>query len=493
MSKRILCILLIACAFIGVAQKPAMHEIKQQKQDAQKEIKETSQKIKQNKNKTKKSLNDLNRISAEIGEKQKTIKELSIQIAEINIKIQNVNNRIAAQDSALRKLRGNYLSAIKKIRSHNVSNNKMMFVFSSESFHQAYRRMRYLKEFSRWRDAQTKQIKAAMAELDKQKQALLTLQQEKNTTYGTINNTRLALENKKNEQNRVIATLKAEQDDLRQVLQEQQRTLNELDRRLNKLIEEEERAAAERARIEAEKRRAEEAERAKKAEEARQAEEARIRKEQEEQEAELKKNKEQQLREAEKQKKEELKRRQKEIEKQQEMLRKEKERLAKERERAQKEEEERRNAPISDGTAEKLSGDFEGNKGKLPAPVSGRWRIVKPFGKHKHSVLEYVTTDNPGVEIETDAEATVKSVFNGTVSYIYQVDNEYNYVVIIKHGNYMSVYAGLKTICIAKGDNVTVGQPLGTLFPDANDENHSLLHFQIRKGSTKLDPQQWLK
>ena len=68
MTRRIICILLIACAFLGIAQQPAMNEIKQKKQDAQQEINKTSQKIKQNKNKTVKSLNDLNRTTAEIKE-----------------------------------------------------------------------------------------------------------------------------------------------------------------------------------------------------------------------------------------------------------------------------------------------------------------------------------------------------------------------------------------------------------------------------------------
>lgn len=493
MIKRILSILLIACALFGIAQQPAMNEIKQKKQDAQQEIQETSRKLKQNKSKTVQSLNQLNRTSAEIKEKQKTIDRLSQQIAEINIKIAGVNEKIAVQDSALKKLRANYLTAIKKIRSHNVSGNKMMFIFSAESFHQAYRRMRYLKEFSRWRNAQSEQIKKAMAELDRQKQSLIALQQEKNKTYSTINSTRLALEGKKMEQNRMIASLKAEKSDLQQVLDRQQRNLDELDRQLNKLIEEEERKAAERARIEEEKRRAEEAERARKEEEARKAEEERLKKEQEEREAELRKNKEQQKREAEKKKKEELKRRQKELEKQQEQLRKEQEKIEKEREKARKEEEERRNKPRTDETVIKLNGNFESNKGKLPAPVAGSYRVVRPFGKHQHPVLEHVTTDNPGIEIEADAEATVRSVFSGTVSYIYQVNNEYNYVVIVKHGSYMSVYAGLKTISVKKGESVAAGQSLGTLFADVNDENHSLLHFQIRKGSTKLDPQQWLK
>ena len=485
----------ILCAATAFAQQPAMDDLKQQTQTARQEIQKTSQKIKQNKNKTLKSLNDLNRITAEIGEKQKDIDEINRQIIDINVKIQNVNRHIAARDSALRVLRENYLKAIKKIRSHNATanNSKMMFLFSSESFHQAYRRLRYLKEFSRWREGQTKQIKNAMAELEKQKQQLQALQKEKNEAYNTINSTKLALEGQKNEQNRMIAALKTEQGNLLQILHEQQRKLDELDRQLNVLIEAERRKAEEEARIEAERRKAEEAECARIAEDRRKAEEERIRKEQEEKEAELQKIKQQQQQEKEKKEKEELKRRRQEIEQRQEELRKEKERLENERREARKKEKERREAGYPDENEIKLTGSFESNKGKLPYPVTGSFRVVKPFGKHKHPVLEYVTTDNPGIEIETDAGAMARSVFDGTVSYVYQVNNEYNYVVILKHGEYITVYAGLETIAVKKGDSVKAGQALGSLFTDVNDDDHAMLHFQVRKGSTKLNPQEWLK
>lgn len=140
-----------------------------------------------------------------------------------------------------------------------------------------------------------------------------------------------------------------------------------------------------------------------------------------------------------------------------------------------------------------MDGNFESNKGKLPVPVTGSYRIVKQFGRHKHPVLEYVTIDSPGIEIEAAANAAARSVFAGTVTNIYKVDNEYNYVVLVKHGSYTTVYAGLKTLNVKKGDSVKAGQSLGSLFPDVNDTSHAVLHFQVRKGTTKLDPQAWIK
>ena len=480
MMKRFLCIAISAAVLLGVvAQQPAMTDIKKQKKEAQQDIKKTSQKIKENKNETAKTLADLNRITSEIDASNKKIADLNLQIADINVRIHGVNQEIEMLDSTVGRLQSNYLRAIKKIRMHRVSGNKMMFLLSSESFHQAYRRMRYLRE--------TRQIKAARRKLEQQKHQLVALQNERSKTINTINSTKLSLEGKRAEQNRIVKQLREEKGDLMQILQEQQRKLNQLDQQLNRLIEAEQRAAAERARAEAEKRRKAEEEKARK------AEEARLKKEREEREAELRRNKEQQRREAEKKKKEELKRKQKELEKEQERLRKEQERIDKEREEARKREEQRRSQPAESDEDIRMDGNFESNKGKLPVPVTGSYRIVKQFGRHKHPVLEYVTIDSPGIEIEAAASAAARSVFAGTVTNIYKVDNEYNYVVLVKHGSYTTVYAGLKTLNVKKGDSVKAGQSLGSLFPDVNDTSHAVLHFQVRKGTTKLDPQAWIK
>ena len=177
MMKRFLCIAISAAVLLGVvAQQPAMTDIKKQKKEAQQDIKKTSQKIKENKNETAKTLADLNRITSEIDASNKKIADLNLQIADINVRIHGVNQEIEMLDSTVGRLQSNYLRAIKKIRMHRVSGNKMMFLLSSESFHQAYRRMRYLREFSRWREAQTRQIKAARRKLEQQKHQLVALQ-----------------------------------------------------------------------------------------------------------------------------------------------------------------------------------------------------------------------------------------------------------------------------------------------------------------------------
>ena len=110
-----------------------MTDIKKQKKEAQQDIKKTSQKIKENKNETAKTLADLNRITSEIDASNKKIADLNLQIADINVRIHGVNQEIEMLDSTVGRLQSNYLRAIKKIRMHRVSGNKMMFLLSSEA------------------------------------------------------------------------------------------------------------------------------------------------------------------------------------------------------------------------------------------------------------------------------------------------------------------------------------------------------------------------
>ena len=492
----ILCVCSLFLPAVAVAQNQSMREIERQKESKNKEIKETTKEINRNKTDIRRTLRALDRIAADINAKQNSIGELNKQMAAINLKMALVNKEIARNDSLLSKLRNNYLVAIKKMRSHRSSGDRLMFLFSSESFHQAYRRMRYLKEFSRWREQQTGEIKKVQQKLDQEKRQLLALQKEKANAINEINSTKLSLEGKRSEQNRIVASLREKGTELNQVLREQEEEARALDRQLNKLIEAEEQKAKERARIEAEKRKKAEQEQARKEEEARKAEEERIRQEKEQQEKEaeeLRKEQEKQKKKSEKKRQEELRKKQKDLEKRKEELRKKEEQLKKEREEAQRKEEERNSERYTmDDEEYKLSGSFASNKGKLPYPVTGNCRIVRRFGRQKHPELKYVETDNPGIDIEASQGAQARAVFDGKVSAIFQQPG-YNNIVMVRHGNYLTIYAGLANIYVKTGDTLKMGQAIGVVFTDKDDENRALLHFEIRKEREKLNPELWLK
>ncbi len=138
-----------------------------------------------------------------------------------------------------------------------------------------------------------------------------------------------------------------------------------------------------------------------------------------------------------------------------------------------------------------LSGDFSNNRGKFPWPVL-RGLITDHFGEHPHAVLKYVVVRNAGIDITTQANAKVRSIFKGEVTKIVAIPGG-NIAVIIRHGNYLSVYSNLSEVFVKAGEQVESKEEIGTVFTDKGDENKTVLKFQLWRENTKLDPEEWLK
>jgi murein DD-endopeptidase MepM/ murein hydrolase activator NlpD len=117
---------------------------------------------------------------------------------------------------------------------------------------------------------------------------------------------------------------------------------------------------------------------------------------------------------------------------------------------------------------------------------------VKRFGRQKHPTVPHIETTNSGIDMQTAPGAAVLAVFDGEVSAVFRPDG-YNNVIVIRHGQYMTVYANLGSITVSTGQKVKAGQNLGTVYTDANDGNRSVLHFEIRNRREKEDPELWLK
>jgi septal ring factor EnvC (AmiA/AmiB activator) len=136
-----------------------------------------------------------------------------------------------------------------------------------------------------------------------------------------------------------------------------------------------------------------------------------------------------------------------------------------------------------------LSSSFEQNKNKFPWPVSSGF-VSQKFGRQNHPVLKGIIINNNGVNIQTREDEKVKCIFEGEVSRIAFIQTMGN-TVIIKHGDYLTVYAGLKEVFVRSGQKVNTNQEIGKVF--SNSEGVSELRFQIFKNTTALDPQIWLK
>lgn len=136
-----------------------------------------------------------------------------------------------------------------------------------------------------------------------------------------------------------------------------------------------------------------------------------------------------------------------------------------------------------------LSDNFGNNRGRLPYPVTGRHTVVATFGEQQHAQLKYVRTSNSGIDIQSDPGADARAVFNGVVTRVFVIPG-YNNSVIVRHGNYLTVYSNLSQVYVKAGDSVATRQSIGKIYSDP--EEGTVLHFQLWKEKTKLNPLPWL-
>jgi septal ring factor EnvC (AmiA/AmiB activator) len=136
-----------------------------------------------------------------------------------------------------------------------------------------------------------------------------------------------------------------------------------------------------------------------------------------------------------------------------------------------------------------LSSSFAANKGKLPWPTE-KGIISSTFGEHEHPVLKGIKTRNNGINILTNAGSSVRSIFTGTVSAVMSIPN-LNKVVIIRHGDFLTVYSNLETVSVKSGDKVKTKQNIGMIHTDPS-ESKTELHFEIWQEKQLKDPSAWL-
>lgn len=137
-----------------------------------------------------------------------------------------------------------------------------------------------------------------------------------------------------------------------------------------------------------------------------------------------------------------------------------------------------------------LTGRFDENKGKLPYPIRGGV-IIDQYGMHKHPTQAGLTVNNKGINIAGESGASVHCVFEGEVTRIFFFKG-LNNNVMVRHGNYITVYSNLKSVAVKMGDKVQLNQVLGQLASSDNSDDH-VLHFEIWKETTNLNPTSWLQ
>jgi septal ring factor EnvC (AmiA/AmiB activator) len=138
-----------------------------------------------------------------------------------------------------------------------------------------------------------------------------------------------------------------------------------------------------------------------------------------------------------------------------------------------------------------LSTHFAGNKGKLPFPLKGNYRIVKRFGLQQYADLKNIRYNSNGIEIKTTPGNSARTVFDGIVIGVFRASGLQN-SVIVRHGNYLTLYSYLEQVFVKQGDQVKTGQEIGKIYTDTENDNATILHFEIWKEQEKLNPESWL-
>ena len=475
------------------AQQPAnsVQSLQKQRQQIQKNIKEQERLLATKEQDVRKRLRNLMVINSEIEGKRRTIDTIRHDISSLDVEIEMLLTQLDVLQEQLDGKKQNYVKSMRYMHRNHSLQSQLMFVFSAENLTQMYRRMRFMKEYASYQRVQGERVKAKQEEVNLKFQEISAAQDRKRHLLTRDEAERRQLENKQIEQKNVVSTLQKEQKTIQNVIAQQKKKDAALNEQIDRLIAEEvarqkAREAAEakrRAEAEAAKKRAAELARKKAAaeaaarENARRIAEAKAKEEKARQEALAAKNKkareiaERKAREAEEARRAEERRAENEARAH-----------AKEVASARREAEEALKSSSSEDV--RISGSFESNRGRLPIPITGAYRIVSHFGQYNVDGLHNVTLDNKGINIRGEAGSQARSIFDGEVSTVFSYGGMMG--VMVRHGNYISVYCNLQSVSVKRGQKVTTRQVLGRV----GSEN--ILHFQLRRETAKLNPESWL-
>ena len=145
-----------------------------------------------------------------------------------------------------------------------------------------------------------------------------------------------------------------------------------------------------------------------------------------------------------------------------------------------------------DANERALASSFAQNKGRLPAPIRGSYSILRTFGVHQHSEHNRVQVNSSGVDFGVNGDSRAYAVFSGVVSRVFVIPG-YGTAVILRHGNYLTVYANLSSVAVSTGSRVSTGQSIGSVGASPDGSSRRLLHFQLWHERTKLNPLAWIK
>lgn len=467
----------------------SIRSLQKQRSQIQQKIKQQEKALRANQADVKKRLQNLMVINTEIGERQKNINNIQKDITHIESNMDILKAQLETLEKQLNERKTRYIKSMRFVTRQHTFQDRLMFILSAHDFSQMYRRMRFVREYAAYQRVQGEAVKAKQAQVDEKHRQLETVRGHKSNLLAKGEQERKVLEGRQTEQKNVVASLQKQQKTIQQVIAQQRKKdeqLNaEIDRQIAIEVEKARRRAAEEARkkaqAEAARKRAEELARKKAQAEAEARENARRIAEA--------KAREQRLKEAAEQASAKQRARAEQAAREAVADREAAERKAEADARRNKKEiesvgEDVQEMSLMTSVDRKLSGSFEANRGRLPMPITGGYRVVSHFGQYNVEGLKGVKLDNKGINILGQPGARARSIYDGEVSAVFGFSG--SMVVMVRHGSYISVYCNLSSVSVSRGQKVSTRQALGTVGRD------NILQFQLRHNMSKLNPESWI-
>lgn len=407
-----------------------IRELERQHAELQKQISQSESLLQSTKKDVKSQLNNLTLLSGQIDERKKYIATIENDVNVIQREVERLQVELNVLKKELADRKDHYEQSVKYLYQNRSIQEKLMFIFSADNLAQMYRRARYVRQYADYQRLQGMQVEQKQRQVRDKQTVLVSSREAKRKLLEAGQAEKVKLEAQEKERKGLLASLQRKQKNIQSEIGKKRRSADKLNAQIDKLIEIE---------IEKARKRAEEEAR-------RKAEEAR------------------------KQPKEET---------------------------ASKAPAKKQETPAPskmgefkvDSEDRRLSGVFEQNKGKLPIPITGAYMIVGHYGQYQVDGLRNVRLDNKGIDIRGKQGAQARAIFDGEVSAIFQYNGLSN--VLVRHGSYISVYCNLQSVLVRKGSKVSTRDIIGQIHTDK--DGNTILHFQLRKETVKLNPEVWLK
>jgi len=447
--KRIVGLLVV----LGVGLMPlraqttrAIRQLEQQRNELKEQIAASETLLQSTKKDVKSQLADLALITGQIDERQKYLNTIESDVQTIQQEVDRLQTELSRLEKELADKKAKYERSVKYMYRNKSIQEKLMFIFSADNLTQMYRRMRYVREYADFQRLQGIQVQRKQQQVTAKQRTLVASRKAKEELLVQGEVEKQKLQEQEQQRKTLVASLQKKQRSLQSELNKQRKSANKLNAQIDRLIEieiekarkrEEERKAAEARRLAEEKRLAEA-----RAAEARRKEAART-------------------------------------------------------ETSGSKEEDAVITPATpkmdaykvDSDDRTLVSSFEKNRGALPVPITGPYVIVGHYGQYDVPGLRNVRLDNKGIDIKGQAGANARAIFDGEVSAIFQYNGLTN--VLVRHGNYISVYCNLQSVQVQKGSKIHTRDIIGKIHTNA--EGNTILHFQLRKETAKLNPEVWIR